>query len=284
MLLLLGGCDESVNPRLGIDRPFTVWGLFNPKTDTHAVRLFEIEGTIREVRPEPLDAVVTSTRLGDGAQRVWRDSVVTLRDGDVRHVYWAAFDARTGETYRLAVRRSDGAETSAEVTIPPPVTLELLPPDTTAVTEILLPVAVVGEAPQLPRVEVRYEVVSTPFGGDVSFHDVVVSYQSRAERVAGGWRIDIDLRDDFRTIFLDLTEKEVSTERIVLREMELTVHVGDEAWLSPVGDFEADVLVEPGVFSNVENGFGFVGAGFFEVIRWSPPAPLQDRAGFHVER
>ena len=86
--LLTLGCEESVNTRLDIDRPFSVFGLLNPKADTHAVRVFEIEGAIRLVRPDPIDATVSTTLMQTGATQAWQDSVILLPSGSYRHVYW----------------------------------------------------------------------------------------------------------------------------------------------------------------------------------------------------
>ena len=41
-------------------------------------------------------------------------------------------------------------------------------------------------------------------------------------------------------------------------------------WDPPGGVFDADVLVQPGTLSNVENGFGFVGAGYRLSSTWIP--------------
>src|SRR5690606_8222175 len=60
---LLSGCSESVEPNLGIDRPFTIWGLFNPRADTQAARLFTIESDIQLITSAPIDATITSTDL-----------------------------------------------------------------------------------------------------------------------------------------------------------------------------------------------------------------------------
>ncbi len=284
-VLVLAGCAESVDPRLPIDQPFTLWGMINPKTDTQAVRVFEIEGTIRLVRPDPLDAVVSSMNLDTGELRVWQDSVVQLPDGDYRHVYWSAFRPQVGHTYRLEVRRSDGATSSAEATVPPPVSLEVLEPDVQRVLEARLPVLIRGDPPSLPRIDVQYNTFSLAFvGGPFNENPVVLSYEGRPTRQADGWLLEIDLLEDFPQIFLDFDQKQLPTALIFLRDIDLRVHVGNETWVSPIGRFDPDFLVEPGVFSNVQNGFGFFGAGYVESTNWPPPAVLLERAGFFVSR
>ncbi len=282
LTLLTLGCEEGVNVQLGTDRPFTVYGLINPKADTHAVRVFEIQSEIRLIRPEPIDATVTTTLMQTGETRAWRDSVIQLPDGDYRHVYWAAFPAQPGETYRLDITRSDGATASAVTTIPPPVTLEVLEPATNRVREALMPVFIHGDPPTLPRIDVEYVVVGLREGGSTPiFNPITFNYRGRPTKQAGGWLLEIDLIADYQVIFQVFDEDdELTTEIIDLKEILLRVHVGDEGWVSPIGAFDPEFLVEPGTFSNVENGFGFWGSGYVESTAFRPPFVLLERAGF----
>ena len=169
-------------------------------------------------------------------------------------------------------------------TVPPPVSLEVLPPNETQVTQIILPVLVRGEPPSLPRIDVTYYVTS--FAGDGSARydkAITISYDGTQHPTPEGLQIPIDLRADFATIFFIYFNENLPAQRIILNEMQITVHVGDENWVSPVGFFDPDFLVEPGTLTNVENGFGFVGSGFTRTTRWLPSALLQARAGFFIE-
>ncbi|GIV59544.1 DUF4249 family protein [Rhodocaloribacter litoris] len=283
MLAWTTGCEEAVQPNLGIDLPYTLWGIFNPKADTQAVRVFEIEENLMLVRPEPIDAVVTSTDLTLGEQRVWQDSLIRLADGDYRHVFWSAFRAVPGHTYRLEVARSDGARSSAQVKVPPLVTLEVLEPDAQQVRQARQTLAVQGAAPSLPRVDLTYFVISAHSGGSQAVQsEVVLSHDGQAVRRDSGWTLEVDFSNSFFFILglLDLQDRPVDI--IELLEVEAHIHVGDENWVSPApgGRFDPDFLVEPGVFDNVENGFGFVGAGYVETIKWRPPDELLRHAGF----
>lgn len=283
LLLTTAGCEDSVHPSLGIDRPFTLWGMINPKTDTHAVRIFETQETIRLIQPDPIDAVVHTTDLTTGEVVAWRDSVVRLADGDYRHVYYAIFKAPVAHTYQLEVRRSDGATSRARVTVPPPVTLEILEPNLAVTANTIQPVFVHGDPPALPRIDLEYETVSFNDGdNEVTALPVTISYAGRPERTQGGWLIELDLRADFIAIRQQFADRDFPTGNIEAKSLELRVHVGDETWVSPIGVFDADFLVEPGVFSNVENGFGFFGAGYLERIRFRPPDQLMQRAGFTI--
>ena len=283
-LLLCSACRESVDTRLDIDYPYTVFGILNPKSDTHAVRVFEIQDNIALVRPEPLDATVATTQLDIGSRVAWTDSVVQLYDGDYRHVFWSTFEANAGETYRLEVTRSDGETTQAVTTVPPPVALETLEADTLRPGQAIMPVLIRGNPPAMPRIDVEYILVGfNPGGSDPIFKPLTFNYIGRTIASPDGFVLNIDLRADYLDIyrFFD-ADNEVTTDIIDLREMTVTVHVGDHQWVSPVDVFDPDYLVEPGAFSNVENGFGFFGSGYTESITFRPPIGLIRRAGFYV--
>ena len=284
LLILSTGCRETVNTRLEINQPYSLFGLINPKSDTHAVRLFEIKSNIALVRPEPIDAVVTTTNMDTGTQQVWEDSVVTLDDGDYRHVFWAAFDASGGETYRLTIVRSDGATSTAITTVPHPVELVPLVPDTLKPSEAFMPILIRGNPPTLPRIDVEYILFGFGEGGsDPVFKSLLFNYINEPIPTADGALLKVDLIRDYNEIYRAFNQdSDVTTEIIDLRQINITVHIGDDAWVSPIGVFDPDFLVEPGSFSNVDNGFGYFGSGFTEFVTVRPPLTLIRRAGFYV--
>ena len=283
-VVVASGCSESVDTRLRIDYPYSLYGLINPKLDTHAVRVFEIKSEIMLVRPDPIDARVSTTLLQTGARAAWQDSVIQLSDGDYRHVFWAMFSPTSGETYRLEIQRSDGEITSAETTIPPLVDLEVLEPDTLRPRQALMPVLIRGRPPNMPRIDVEYVVAGfREEGGEAIFKPVTFNYARRPSVADQGYLLEVDLIADYSEIFQKFDDdNDVTTDIIDLREIIVRVHVGDEHWVSPTGVFDADFLVEPGTFSNVNNGFGYFGSGFVESISFRPPLVLLRRAGFHI--
>ena len=236
------------------------------------------------VQPNPIDAVVRTLQLESGHHRMWRDSIVQLDDGYYRHVYWSLFQPQPGESYLLETERSDGVIASAQTTIPPLVTLEVLEPDTLRPREALMPVMIHGDAPSMPRIDVEYILAGyREEGGEAIFKNVSFNYVGRPSAVAGGSLLEIDLIADYSDIYqVFRDDSDVTTSIIDLKEVQLRIHVGDENWVSPVGNFDPDLLVEPGTFSNVKNGFGFFGAGYVESTVFRPPVVLLRRAGFHI--
>jgi len=107
-----------------------------------------------------------------------------------------------------------------------------------------------------------------------------VSYSGKQVRREDRWSLTVALRDDFRLIARAYAQLELPGQLICAGEMRLDVHVGNAEWVSPVGAFDENVLVEPGTLTNIENGFGFFGAGYIETVAWLPPDLLLLRAGF----
>lgn len=272
VLVLTTGCEESVNPILSTERPFTVYGFFNPVADTQAVRIFAVEELLELTRPEPLDARVASFDLQRGAQQAWQDSVVLFDSARYGHVYWAAFRAAFGHRYRLEVTRSDGEMVQVEVTVPPLSEAVLLEP-TIAPRFVFLPV-LWQEAPRVNNIRVRYFTSCRAFDFD---------YGLDQEQVEGGTVVTIRLSDDARLMFQEIFfDPSCSIRDLRLRSIELTLLITNEEWFPPGGVYDANALVEPGTFTNVENGFGFVGAGYPASFSWDPPDSILTVAGFFV--
>ncbi len=287
-LLALLGCDESVHPYVGDERPFTLWGFMDAGADTQQVRIFTIEERLGLDRSGPIDAVVTSTDLDTGEQRPWHDREVTFADSSVGHVFWAAFRAEFGHRYRLEVASSDGAVSSVEVVVPGPVEL-LLDRDTDRTT---VPATILGSPPRPIKVEVEYDVSTvTPanpwppgstYRAGIRF-PVALSYTDELDPIEGGWEMEIDMNGDYSRVQDEFERNCLVPDLIALRRIELRLLVASEDWDPPGGTFDPDVLVQPGAFSNVENGFGFFGGGFTVSERWTPNIDLLRTIGYTFE-
>jgi hypothetical protein len=286
------GCESAVDPYAGAAEPYTMWGVMNSAADTQKVRIFEITGEPGIDRSRGIDAVVSSTNLTTGEHVTWRHREVTFEEGEIGHIFWAPFRAQEGNRYRVEVVRSDGAASTAEVTLPTGVEVEL----NTSDIRTTLRVRITGGAPQIIGVEVRYEATNLPpslvWPVDRKLHPVVlhpvdVSYQDELASVDGGWTFEIQMQRDYQLVRSEYERNCLVTEGapdIALRRAELRFVAADSAWNPPGGVFDPGVLVEPGALSNVENGFGFLGAGQVVKIRWTPPREVRDRVGYSDER
>lgn len=279
-LALLGGCDEAVDPILGTERVFTVYGYLDPTAARQAVRVYAIEGQLDpDTEPRPLDGAVRSVALATGAETVWRDSTVFFPDSTYGHVFHAAYTPAYGTDHRITVTRSDGRAAEVTVRTPPDVTPEILAPE-------LLPVPIlrVGYpgAPRLNEVVARYTVDGVTVGGEPFGQPGTYTFRhdGRLERTADGWTVRVPLLEDAQAIWLRYWgDGRPFGATLALREVTVEALVSSANWASPVGAYDPELLVEPGVFSNVENGFGFVGGGYRRGVTWLPDAEVLARAG-----
>lgn len=283
-VLALTGCDAGVDPVLGTERAYTLYGFFDARSDTQAVRVLPVADRLERRGPEPIDAVVTATRLRTGETVTLRDSLVAFGGDRFGHVYWAPWAVAYAEPYRLTATRSDGVQSSVEVQVPPrtePLVREFV----TDARSLLVVVAWPG-APNLNEIEVTYHLAPDTLVDDTL---VPVEYTFSYGFVAGeGASTDvvIDYLRDTRSIIADeLLERGGPNPRRPIRlcEVDVRVLVSSDGWIPPDGAYDPEILVEPGTFSNVDNGFGFFGAGYVDTLRWDPPADVLRSGGFEPE-
>ena len=284
LLLLLGGCDTDVDAVLGTDRVFSLYGVITPQADTQKVLVFPIEGVLRPAQAEPLDAVFTSTDMQTGERRVWQESLKREDNGQYTHIFWSPFAAEFGHTYRLEVVRSDGAMARVDAAVPP--FAELIEQETIDTFPVVTPILVQGNVPRLLKVEVTYIFrFKNPAAPVAQLERFLLSYDEEVERVDGGWVIPVNLSRDFTTIRANLLREGTfdRTFGIRLDNIILRLIAANEEWDPPDGVFEAEVLVQPGTLSNIEAGFGFVGAGYRLERSWLPLPEIIEGAGFTAD-
>ena len=285
------GCQEGVVPVLDTGRPFTLFGLLNPREDTQWVRVFPIEDRLVEAKPEFLDAVFTSTELQTSELYVWTDSLLLESDGKYSHVFWTPFRAEYGYIYRLEAKRSDGQISTTEVVVPREA--ELIIEEPYSIGEIVQPVFVQGEVPHLIRIEVEDNILFEQITREIRLGALVIDTvltrirlvfprDDKKRKEEDGWRILINLSDD-QDLLLDMIPSNYerpTPHEIYLSSIELRMIAANEEWDPPGGSWDVDALIQPGTMSNVENGFGFVGAGYRLKKEWLPAREWVERAGF----
>ena len=281
LALALSGCSETVDPTLEAEQAFTVYGYFNPRSDTQAVRVIPIGERIDEMTSRT--AEVVSTDLLTGEARAWQDSLVSFEDGSRGHVFFAPFRAAYEHTYRLDVAGPDGTDPAhAETDVPPEVVPVRLAPEfgyRDLERFIDLPVRWTG-APQLYAVEVFYHVQPFKDFAFVGEPQVIRVPYGGAQEVNGEWVVRVAFLRDAETVSERVDRPAGS--RVVLRYMEVRAFVASEAWRPSGGVFDEDLLVQPGAFSNVENGFGFVGGGYADSLLWLPDEEVLEQSGYLV--
>ena len=274
--LACAGCEEDVISILGTERPFTMYSVLNPQCDTQFVRIFPIEGVLEVNEPTPLAAVFSGTNLTTGEPIVWADSLVRDASG-YGYIYWAPFRAEYEHTYHLQITGEDGRQSSATVEVGAP----------SLTFDVTIPVSFAGPIPQLIVSDLsfftQYTVALTSTGVRIIESDTVrVESNHQIRKTDAGISLSINLSDAAQESKIKAGIDADYDPRfgVELRYIRLLLIVANEAWDPPDGVFDPFVLIQPDVMSNVENGFGFVGAGYEVEIRWQPTPVTMRTAGF----
>ena len=286
--LLLTACEEDVVAVVGAEEVFALYGVFTPQMDTQWVRVYPVEARLEPAESAPLDARVTSVDRETGETRVWRDSILVDGDGQISHVFWSPFRAEYGHTYALRAERSDGAASRVEVAVPPQTNLAFgFERDA---WPVLIPIQVQGGAPRLIRVTFHYDL-RVHLDATITLHQLEFPFLEDLQQNGDTWIIPFKLALAFEDIsgrleLLGVIE-EADDFRLEIREVTMRARVVNEEWRPPdwfnpdlQTAFDPDLLVQPGILENVENGFGFVGAGYISELTWMPSPEALDAAGF----
>lgn len=282
--LTWAGCEESVDAVVGTDKTFTLYGALTPETDTQWVRVYPIENRLVPTENEPLPASLVSENLETGSTRTWRDSVITEPDGRFAHVYWAPFRAEYGRTYRLTVERTSEGQGSSRVEAKVPDSSRIELGEAEVLGSARQNVFIRGNIPHLTKVQVVYDVKFGPGQLAATTTEVALDYDDAPERTDDGWKMLIALSRDFDRVQQRLQERGIfnQTFGVILIEMRIEMLAVNDAWDPPGGTFDAELLVQPGTMSNVEDGFGFVGAGYGLEHEYLPPDSVLQDAGFRT--
>lgn len=279
LLLMAGlmGCDDSVNPFVEEDRFYTLYGYLDTASPQQYLRVMPLRTIIGADDVATIDATVTTTARENGVTIVWQDSVVTFSDGSLGHIFRGDFRPIPGWTYDLVVERSDGITARASTTVPLPEHVTLADPFTllTNVTQ-----RVHWQDIDTPpfRVEVWYRFVNhsprSPFLNAV----VVYGEERLGELKDGGWEVRVQLTaDKFRVAELLGVSEDTG---LALLGVGMRLTMTDNQWRPPGGVYNPEVLVQPGTFSNVENGFGFFGSINHYATEWTLPEDVVQRLGY----
>jgi hypothetical protein len=272
------GCNEELLPQNELEIPFSMYGVISPQLDTQSVRIYPVEQFLTLQDADDINEIrVVSRHHETGELRTWKDTVIVEANGQIEFIFWSAFQAEYGERYRIEAERiSDGRTSYAEVRVPEPVQIRVDDPRPQGVE-----IDVLGDATRVASPVAEY-VLTVPGREAIGYE---IPYAGQEHRIDGGWRVEIELNLE-REILQSWynIDADVATgsrcEAVYLRYLYLHVLIGDEAWDPPEGIFDANVLVNPGAMSNVENGFGFIGAGYRQTAEIQLPRDVVEGACF----
>ena len=244
---LVAGCNEPFQPFSDGERVFSMFGYLDLNADTQWVRVRPLHQGFF-LSPEPIDAMVTLEEVESGRIVTLTDSLLRIDDGRLggvryAHNFWTTEPLERGARYRLKAVRSDGAATTALVTMPEDeqITME---------NESRIG-SVFARSGDLLFVDARYLMQNTCNGGGY----LIETRRERTKTRNGGINF--------------LNEPPFMQCRTYAGRTELQVVIGDPAdrlFAPELSDLE--IALPDRVPSNVENGVGFV-AG---LAVWSIPS------------
>lgn len=280
----LVGCTEAVEPVTPTGRPFSLYGYLDPGSDRQAIRVFPIEAALFPAFNARIDAVVQSLPAPGGPRLTWRDSSVAYpyhygtQDVDTTwgYVFSASFRPTFGSVVRLTVQRSDGAESRVDVEVPGKASVVLGPPAAWP-SNVSIPVHYKGDVRVLTT-SVVYTVSSPearePWVIELESVGPTPLYTPGAATV-----VRVQLSSDLGRIYT-LTGLTPGLHDLYLLGLEVKTFLVHPSWNPPGGRFDPELLVDPFVFTNVENGFGYVGSGYIEKTAWDIDQEVAELAGF----
>lgn len=279
-VLVLAGCDDSVNPFVEEDRFFSVYGYLDTASDEQFVRVIPLRTDIA-FTDAPIDARVFTTERESGLTTEWQDSLVTFSDGSTGHVFHAGFRPIPGWTYDLVVERSDGIQSRASTTIPVRTDVEISAPVLGSQGFAAQRVTWSDIDFKPFRVEVWYRFLGARPSDP--FQEAIVVYDDLAQRIGsaqpgGLWQVLVSLSGDKEDVTDYLGISNDARPQLLGIGMRLTM--SNSTWRPPGGVFDREVLVQPGTFSNVENGFGFFGSVNQYTVEWVLSPSESELAGY----
>lgn len=281
VLPVLAGCDDTVNPFVEEDRYYSIYGYLDTASDEQFLRVVPLRTDFATADAETIDARVYTVEQETGQTVEWQDSVVTFNDGSVGHVFHAGIRPVPGWTYDLVVERSDGIQSRATTTIP-------------VRTDVVFGAPTVGSGGFAAQRVTWSDIDFSPFRVEVwyrfrgalptdPFMDAVVVYGEVGDRVGtpqpdGSWQVFVSLSGDKEEVtdFLGISED----ARPQLMGIGMRLTMSNDTWRPPGGVFDREILVQPGTFTNVENGFGFFGSVNQYTAEWVLSEDVVELAGY----
>jgi len=263
--IALTACNEPFNPIQQNDQyPFSIHGYLDASQDTNWVRITAVRDSLFMDTPVPIDAVVTLEHLESGHTVTMNDSLFQYYPGtSYAYNYWTDMNIEPEQAYRLTVRRSDGAEGYAEVTLPPEFPQPIILPGTSRFqTDIRLQI---HNVQHLADVLVIYDLIlHYPDLGDVPY---VYTSRHLADTLRGSYsikQVSIDTNPHFLAITGLILCYECSYT-IVKREIKVSSAGPD--WL-PFTNLDKNLISLPEGTSNVEGGTGYLIGVVSNTIEW----------------
>ena len=225
LAVTLVACDTTVNPFLDDLEPplHVVDGFLDGNADLQQVRVQRLRRRSDLPTATLGEFSVTSIAEPSGVTTVWRDSLITLDDGSMGHLFSAPLTPLPGIRYRLRVSDSTGT-TEVSTTVPSVPGSFYFPPDFFPTVTQLTILRDVGDRP--PELALRYEVTEPE---DSSRHIFTYEYLSPGRPRVSGWEFTLFLGSDRRRIGATLGRADNDT-LLILNSVSIVFELPSSEW------------------------------------------------------
>ena len=264
---LMGGCDKlrdaEFNPLIDLGQHFTIYGYLDVNKDMVYVRVIPFRNTLvsNNETDRTIDAQVTLKNVTANVTYNLRDSVITASTGKIYHVFYTPLRASEGHKYRLEVKNSKGQISHAETVAPKEPKLTRYPVGFTFASggsKLYYTDLRWTDIKDKPvEVNVWYRFYLLP---NNQFRDIRLSYDTLYANVGA-------LQNDLWGLRVGITRDLYKIQELhgfnplllPIMGMGVELKLRDDKWKVPNNVWDPNVLVEPAVLDNIENGFGFFG-------------------------
>ena len=249
LLLIVGGCDPSVELFQDNGRDYSIFGYLNASADTQFVRVEPLRDGMLTRAPDSLNVDVTLTDLATDRTTVLQDSLFRFFNGATAHNFYTTRDIEPTASYRLAVHGPDGTESRVHTTVP-----ATFPEPSIILPATYFPSECNDPYRENPQTVIEIRGMERLVAVKALYYGAAAgSYSHLADTVQTGNGV-IEARVHYVDDLCGLSETLSIPERI-----EIVVAAGNADWPDFVTmDFETETL--PGVASNVEGGTGLLGS------------------------
>lgn len=255
-LLTFSSCNPSFEPieEMNIDR-YSMFGYLDASADTQWVRITPFRHQISQPTEKPA-MQVTLRDLNQDKSSIMNDSLFLYPDGFHILNAWTTANVEPGHSYQILAQSPVEGDSRVIVTIPEDFPMpHILFPN----TDLCYAIVTFEGVERLADVQYRWYVKVTRPGWEY-YRYFSVNYRNRVRQtVPGAYRLTIDLRRARRGVEGQMIFFPENTTFEVL-EKQLFIASGGPEWISYDELRSVDDLTYalPEVFSNVENGVGYV--------------------------
>lgn len=266
VLLLASGCETAFDPFDESDRSISVMGYLDVNADTQFVRVELLRDSLLLGSRPDLDVEVSLKNQLTGETSEWQDSLFQFGEDVFVHNYWSTAQLMPGNPYQFVVEPATGPALVSNLTMPGPFTLAALPEITcfTLARDCVdLPFFQL-DFEDLDRVAAMLAIYRYPdFDRPKGCKELRIHYWEDVEQASFGSSIVINWRDDLTKLVSAWPDIPVDP---TFATMDIFVGAGGPEWPDFVG-IDRETLFLPEIFTNIENGIGFLGGVLTSSIR-----------------